>query len=85
MSISYNLPNSLQLHGNMYDFSSFELKAELSIFSSQFMQYYSVNLLHFHLLQNHFPNFNQTWHKASLSKVYSVNGWILFEYVMIKN
>lgn len=32
MSIGYNLPNLLQLHGNMYDFSSFELKAELSIF-----------------------------------------------------
>lgn len=36
MSISYNLPNLLQLHGNMYDFSSFELKAELSIFITSY-------------------------------------------------
>ena len=25
-----------------------------------------VNISHFHLLQNHRANFNQTWHKASL-------------------
>ena len=26
----------------------------------------SVNFSHFHLLQNHWANFNQTWHKVSL-------------------
>ena len=27
-----------------------------------------VNFSHFHLLQNHWANFNQTWHKASLGE-----------------
>ena len=28
----------------------------------------SVNFSHFHLLQNHCANFNQTWHKASFGE-----------------
>ena len=36
------------------------------------LSYRCIFYLHFHLLlQNHWTNFNQTWHKASLDKVYS--------------
>ena len=46
-------------------FSSPELKAQVS-FSDCLL---SVNFSHFELLlQNHWANFNQTWHKASLGK-----------------
>ena len=31
----------------------------------------SVNFSHFLLLQNHWANFNQTWHRASLGEGYS--------------
>ena len=49
-------------------FSSTEPKAQVS-FSEQNL---SV-VLHL-LLQNHWANFNQTWHKASLGEVYSNGG-----------
>ena len=57
-------------------FSSPELKAQVS-FSDHLSSVVcrlsvrlSVNFSHFHLLlQNHWANFNQTWHKASLGEV----------------
>ena len=55
-----------------YVFSSPELKAQVS-FSDRLLSVVrpsvcsSVNFSHFHLLlKNHWANFNQTWHKASL-------------------
>ena len=55
-------------------FSSPELKAQVS-FSNQnlfvvvIVVGVVVNFSHFHLLlQNHWANFNQTWHKASLGE-----------------
>ena len=40
----------------------------------------SVNFSHFHLLlQNHWANFNQTWHKASLGSGNSMKGPALFQ------
>ena len=56
-------------------FSSPELKAQVS-FSDQncpvsvvIVVVVGVNFSHFHLLlQNHWPNFNQTWHKASFGE-----------------
>ena len=40
----------------------------------------SVHFSHFRLLlKNHWANFNQTWHKASLSEVYSNEGPRLFK------
>ena len=55
-------------------FSSPELKAQVS-FSDHLSSVVclsvrlSVNFSHFHLLlQNHWANFNQTWHKASLDE-----------------
>ena len=64
-------------HGFVYRaqlFSSPELKAQVS-FSNQnlfvvvIVVGVVVNFSHFHLLlQNHWANFNQTWHKASLDE-----------------
>ena len=56
-------------------FSSPEPKAQVS-FSDQNLSVVVVVIVdvvvifsHFHLLlQNHWPNFNQTWHKASFGK-----------------
>ena len=56
-------------------FSSHELKAQVS-FSDRLSSvcpsvsvHPSINFSYFqHLLQNHWANFNQTWHKASLRK-----------------
>ena len=59
---------------NKWFFSSPELKAQVS-FSDHLSSVVrlsvclSVNLSHFHLLlQNHWANFNQTWHKVSFGE-----------------
>ena len=59
-------------------FSSPELKAQVSFsdhissavcLSVRLSVRLSVNFSHFHLLlQNHWANFNQTWHKVSLGE-----------------
>ena len=62
-------------------FSSPKPKAQMN-FSDQNLSVVVVNFSHFHLvLQNHWPNFNQTWHKASLgegdSKLFKWRVWFL--------
>ena len=48
-------------------FRSPELKAQVS-FSDHLSSVVclSENFSHFHILQNHWVNYNQTWHKVSL-------------------
>ena len=51
-------------------FSSPEPKAQMS-FSDQNLSVVVVvvvNFSHFHLLENHWAYFNQTWHKASIGE-----------------
>ena len=66
--------NSVYQHTMDLVFSSPELKAQVS-FSDHLSSVVclsvrlSINFSHFHLLlQNHWDNFNQTWHKASLGE-----------------
>ena len=64
------VPSSIQTFNlNDYLFSSHELKAQVS-FSDRLLSVVrpSVNFSHFHLLQNNWANFNQTWHKAPFGK-----------------
>ena len=50
-------------------FSSPEPKAQMSFSDQNLSIVVVVNFSHFHiLLQNHWANFNQTWHKAYLGK-----------------
>jgi hypothetical protein len=63
--------NVLVLHAITTVFSSPELKAQVS-YSDRLLSVVRPSvrkLLHFRLLlQNHWVNFNQTWHKSSLGE-----------------
>ena len=74
----YKRQNFLKDYINVIVFSSPELKAQVS-FSDHLLSVVclsvrlsfrpSVNFSHFHLiLQNHWANFNQTWHKSSFGE-----------------